>query len=139
MHCFQYNFDLKTKSCNLPCKTFRKVKTNFKNCFQVSCKSCLKSWKLPQFLKNLTILLFSCPNHLTKHNTETLFPRLYTKKKSYWNEISFIKYGQVDSPELPETPEITEMMENFTKVTKYLTKFKETINYVWEKPHVKKQ
>ena len=34
---------------------------------------------------------------------------------------------------------ITELTENFTKVTKYLTKFKETlINYVWEKPHVKK-
>ena len=48
--------------------------------------------------------------------------------------------GQVDSPELLETPEITEMTENFTKVTKYLTKFKETlINYVWEKPHIKKQ
>ena len=48
--------------------------------------------------------------------------------------------GQVDSLELSETPEITEMTENFTKVTKYLTKFKETlINYVWEKSHVKKQ
>ena len=48
--------------------------------------------------------------------------------------------GQVDSPELPETPEITEMTENFTKVTKHLTKFKETlINYVWEKSYVKKQ
>ena len=48
--------------------------------------------------------------------------------------------GQVDSPKLPETPETTEMKENFTKVTKYLTKFKETlINYVWEKPHIKKQ
>ena len=48
--------------------------------------------------------------------------------------------GQVDSPELPETPEITEMTANFTKVTKYLTKFTETlINYVWEKSHVKKQ
>ena len=35
---------------------------------------------------------------------------------------------------------ITELTENFTKVTKYLTKFKDTlINYVWEKPHVKKQ
>ena len=35
---------------------------------------------------------------------------------------------------------ITELTENFTKVTKYLTKFKETlINYVWEKPHIKKQ
>ena len=42
--------------------------------------------------------------------------------------------GQVDSPE------ITEMTENFTKVTKYLTKFKETlINYLWGKSHVKKQ
>ena len=39
--------------------------------------------------------------------------------------------GQVDSLELPEMPEITEMTGNFTKVTKYLTKFKETlINYV---------
>ena len=47
--------------------------------------------------------------------------------------------GQFDSPELPETPEIMEMTENFTKVTKYLTKFKETLNYVWEKSHVKKQ
>ena len=48
--------------------------------------------------------------------------------------------GQVDSLELPETPEIEEMTENFTKVTKYLAKFKETlINYVWEKSHVKKQ
>ena len=48
--------------------------------------------------------------------------------------------GQVDSPELPEMSEIMEIMGNFTKVTKYLTKFKETlINYVWEKSHVKKQ
>ena len=48
------------------------------------------------------------------------------------------KNGQVDSPGLLETPEITEMTENFTKVTKYLTKFKEAlINYVWEKSHVK--
>ena len=39
--------------------------------------------------------------------------------------------GQVDSPELPETPETTEMTENFTNVTKYLTRFQETlINYV---------
>ena len=51
-----------------------------------------------------------------------------------------VKKGQVDSPELPETTEITEMAEYFTKVTKYLTKFKETlINYVWEKSHVIKQ
>ena len=35
--------------------------------------------------------------------------------------------GQVDSPELPETLAITESTENFTKVTKYLTKFKETL------------
>ena len=89
MHSFQYNFDQK-KLCRLLCNIFRKVKTNFKNCFQFSCESCLKSWKLPQFLKNLTILPLSCPNHLTKHNTKTLFPRLYTKKNSYWNEISFI-------------------------------------------------
>ena len=48
--------------------------------------------------------------------------------------------GQVDSPELPETLAITESTENFTKVTKYLNKFKETlINYVLEKSHVKKQ
>ena len=39
--------------------------------------------------------------------------------------------GQVDSPESPETREIMEMAENFTKVTKYLTKLKDTlINYV---------
>ena len=37
-----------------------------------------------------------------------------------------LKFGQVDSPELPETPETMEMTENFTKVTKYLTKFIET-------------
>ena len=35
--------------------------------------------------------------------------------------------GQVDSPE------ITEMTENFTKVTKYLTKFKETLINCLEK------
>ena len=41
------------------------------------------------------------------------------------------KPDQVDSPESPETLEIMEMTENFTKVTKYLTKLKETlINYV---------
>ena len=40
-------------------------------------------------------------------------------------------HGQVDSPESPETPETTKMTENFTKVTKYLTKLKDTlINYV---------
>ena len=56
------------------------------------------------------------------------------------NDVKTFKNGQVDSPELPETPEVTEMTENFMKVTKYLTKFKETlINYVWEKSHVKKQ
>ena len=45
--------------------------------------------------------------------------------------------GQVDSPELLKMPETTEMTENFTKVTKYLTIFKETlINYVWKKSHV---
>ena len=37
--------------------------------------------------------------------------------------------SQVDSPELLETPEITEIKKNFTKVTKYLTKFKETLRY----------
>ena len=41
--------------------------------------------------------------------------------------------GQVDSSRSSETPEITEMTENFTKVTKYLTKLKDTlINYVQE-------
>ena len=40
----------------------------------------------------------------------------------------------------PESPELTEMTKNSTKVTKYLTKLKETlINYVWEKSHVIKQ
>ena len=59
----------------------------------------------------------------------------------YKKSNSFVyKFVQVDSPELPEMSEITEMTENFKKVTKYLTKFKETlINYVWEKSHVKKQ
>ena len=41
-------------------------------------------------------------------------------------------FGQVDSPESPKTPEITEMTENFTKVTKYLTKSKQTTNCGWE-------
>ena len=46
---------------------------------------------------------------------------------------------QVDSSELLEMLETTKMTENFTKVTKYLTTFKETlINYVLEKAHVKK-
>ena len=35
--------------------------------------------------------------------------------------------GQVDSLESPETPEITKVTENFTKVTKYLTKLKDTL------------
>ena len=48
--------------------------------------------------------------------------------------------GQVDFPELPETPEITETIENFIKVTKHLTKLKETLtNYIWEKSNFKKQ
>ena len=51
--------------------------------------------------------------------------------------MSMLFHGRVDSPGLPEMPEITEMTENFTLVTKYLAKFKETlINYVWEKSHV---
>ena len=33
-------------------------------------------------------------------------------------------------PELLQTPQITEMTENFTKVTKYLAKFKETLKIV---------
>ena len=45
--------------------------------------------------------------------------------------------NQFDSQELPETPKIMEMTENFTKVTKYLTKFKETL-INWGKSHVKK-
>ena len=49
-------------------------------------------------------------------------------------------FGQVDSPESPEKPEITEIIENFIKVTKHLTKLKETLtNYVWEKSNFKKQ
>ena len=56
-------------------------------------------------------------------------------KSNSWNEAD-----QVNSPELPETPEITDIIENFIKVTKHLTKLKETlINYVWEKSHFKKQ
>ena len=49
------------------------------------------------------------------------------------------KICQVNSPESPETPEITEKTKNFIKVTKYLTRLKETsINYVWERSHFKK-
>ena len=56
-------------------------------------------------------------------------------KSNSWTEA-----GQVNSPELPETPEIMDIIENFIKVTKHLTKLKETlINYVWEKSHFKKQ
>ena len=51
-----------------------------------------------------------------------------------------ISKSQVDSPESPEMSEITEMTKNFIKVTKNLTKLKETLtNYVWEKSHFKKQ
>ena len=50
-----------------------------------------------------------------------------------------IKKGQVGSPELPETLEIMQKTKNFIKVTKNLTKLKETLtNYVWEKSHFKK-
>ena len=52
-------------------------------------------------------------------------------------EIFLIVLKKVDSPELLETSEITEMMKNFTKVTKHLSKFKETINYVCEKSRQK--
>ena len=56
-----------------------------------------------------------------------------------YNYFSSFHNGQVHSPDFSETPKITEMTENFTKVTKYITKFKETlINSVWEKSHVKK-
>ena len=49
-----------------------------------------------------------------------------------------ILIGQVDSLELPKTPEITEIIENFIKVTKHLTKLKDTsTNYVWQKSHFK--
>ena len=48
--------------------------------------------------------------------------------------------GQIDSLESPKMLEITKMMENFTKVTKHLTIFKETLmNYIWEKSQVRKQ
>ena len=60
--------------------------------------------------------------------------------KANFSTFLQLNWGKVDSPELPEKPEITEITENFTKVTKYLTKFKETlINYVWKISHVKKQ
>ena len=40
----------------------------------------------------------------------------------------------------PGIAENAENHGNFTKVTKHLTRFKETlISYVWEKSHVKKQ
>ena len=52
----------------------------------------------------------------------------------------YIRSGQFDSSESPERPEITEIIENFTKVTKDLTKLKDTLeNYVWGKSHFKKQ
>ena len=52
--------------------------------------------------------------------------------KTHLQKAFGLRSGQF--PESPETPEIMEKMENFIKVTKYLTKQKETlINYVWEK------
>ena len=45
----------------------------------------------------------------------------------FWQAKNYQHKGQKDSPELPETLEIMEMTENFTKVTKYLSKFKETL------------
>ena len=71
-----------------------------------------------------------------------------SKKKSKTSAYNYrpisilpnISKSQVDSPESPEMSEITEMTENFIKVTKNLTKLKETLtNYVWEKSHFKKQ
>ena len=57
---------------------------------------------------------------------------------SIQSEVCYGK-GQVDSPESLETTEITEKTENFIKVTRNLTKLKETlINYVCEKSHFKK-
>ena len=45
----------------------------------------------------------------------------------------FLKKGQVDSLESPKTPEIMEMTENFIKMTKNLTKLKQTLaNYLLE-------
>ena len=85
------------------------------------------------------------------HNFLNHLWELKYSKPSSWYSLSFEEplitsviaratlYGQVDSPELPEMPEIMEMIENFSKVTKYLTKFIETLTYVWEKSHVKKQ
>ena len=66
-------------------------------------------------------------------------------KIRFWLPLMFFQVkikpqGQVDSPEPPETPEITEIIENIIKVTKQLTKLKETLtNYVWEKSNFKKQ
>ena len=91
------------------------------------------------FMINLDAIMLLCYNFSTI--TEKPGKTCYKIKPFRHCEIQDTKKnGQVDFPELPETPEITEMTENFTKVTKYLTKFKETlINYVWEKSHVKKQ
>ena len=48
--------------------------------------------------------------------------------------------GQADSPESPGTPEIMEIVENFIKVTKDVTKLKDTLAiYDWEKCQFKKQ
>ena len=55
---------------------------------------------------------------------ERLVPDLFQLPEIISDLRLRLQTSQVDSPELPETPGITKMTENFTKVTKYLTKFK---------------
>ena len=77
-------------------------------------------------------------NKKAMHKSSTVCFEFFKKRKSVF--LKSVKNGQVDSPESLETPEIKEMMANFTKVTKYLTKLKDTlINYVKEKSHVIRQ
>ena len=75
---------------------------------------------------------FSNLNQVKVYYKRKLEKRKKNQNATFLNSCRF--------PGLRETPEIVEITENFTKVTKYLIKLKETlINYVWEKSHVKKQ
>ena len=80
-----------------------------------------------------TILLDDCSAKLALVKQILILTIQSQFQNSIKTEMKTGSNGQVDSPESSETPEIAEMMENFTKVTKYLTKSKETsINYGWE-------
>ena len=98
-------------------------------------------WPNPQETTNLVTFTEKICKSCDRYFYQILIFRQMIALQKLW-KMFFIssKKGQVDSPESPETPEITEIIENFIKVTKHLTKLKETLtNFVWEKSHFKKQ